>query len=977
MKKLLVVLLTLVLCLGVFVACGDKTPEVTYDVDAAASYLFNLYKDKAATTAADFDVTAKVQVSGVSYDVEWTATEGVTIVKKNDTTYTVDINEKTTEAYEYTLTATIKAGDGTTAQKTFKFNVPKYELMTWEQYIAAAAGDPITSVEGVVTGMVSKSAGSSYNCIFVQDATGGAYYVYGMAKDPITDLNIEIGMTVAASGTKDIYSGTHEIKDATVTIVSEEKTPVAPIDYTEIFTNASALTDAALVTKQSSLVTIKGVEISGQNLDQGYLFFKLAGKEAYLRISGSTLAFPSADKDAFIATHAEKKGWLADVTGIISIYNNAFYLVPVSTDAFNYLNKIEKTPEQMIDDELASLTIPTFISKDTTLELPLKGTTYTDVTYTWAVDKEGYTIDEEGKIALTVSSTPVELKFTVTATCGDKTGTKDITVKVALAKMSIKDAMELADGAEVVIVGVVTDIAEKDVWSEKYGNMSVTITDNTGSLYLFRIPVKVELGDVISVTGKMATYKENRQIAQGAAVEVLKVSTSAEATEMEDGTEVVLKGTVTNIAEKDAWSDKYGNMSVTITDAAGTFYLFRITTKVSVGDEIVAIGTIGSYKGAKQLAQKDSVTIIVKATPETPADIEVPTTSDAWDQSWLEEAFKDKKNVQLRSYWQAGASYGAGGFMMRYGEGGTAAVVDISGMKYIEFDVYISDVTLIAETEFSFELTSAGGSDAQESAKKFKGKDTGWVNGWNHVRWALTEFDAKNGEFDPTKWNFIRWYNDTNITVKEYLEIGIVNIKFTANESAAPETPVEPETPDTPATPAAGNKADFNTFYDGAPKTQYATHTTKAGWTVNNAQIVVGTDEADVANSSGGIFSFIGGAGTSAAVINGKTSAPGSIVSPKLNNGIKSLSFKFGHPFSEKNGVNITINIKKDGQVVATKNVVIAAADVAQKTAYTYTWTLDSAVEGEFTIEIVNNSPSQNTGNKDRLAIWDLTWENK
>ena len=63
-----------------------------------------------------------------------------------------------------------------------------------------------------------------------------------------------------------------------------------------------------------------------------------------------------------------------------------------------------------------------------TLELPLAGTNYADVKYAWTVDKEGYTVDAEGKIALTVSSTPVELQFTVTATCGDKTATKEITV---------------------------------------------------------------------------------------------------------------------------------------------------------------------------------------------------------------------------------------------------------------------------------------------------------------------------------------------------------------------------------------------------------------------------------------------------------------------------------------------------------------------------------------------------------------------
>lgn len=440
MKKFLLLALALVLCLALFIACGEtQTPEtpddqpgteVTYDVNAAATYLFNLYKDKATTTSADFEVTSKLQVNAISYDVEWTATEGVTITKKTENTVLIDINEKTDAEYTYTLTATVKAADGTTATKTFTYTVPAYQLMTWEQYIATAAGETITSVEGVVTGIVSKSAGSSSNCLFVQDATGGAYYVYGMTKDPIADLHIEIGMTVAVSGTKDIYSGTHEIKDSSVTVISTEKTPVAPMDYTEIFANASSLTDAALVTKQSSLVTIKGVEISGQNLEQGYLYFKLADKEAYLRISGSTLAFPSSEKDAFIATHAEKKGWSADVTGIISIYNNAFYLVPVSVDAFNYLEKIEKTPAQMIEDELGALDIPTSIGKDCVVELPAAGTTYADVKFAWAIDTDAFTITD-GKIDIKLGAAATTIKLTVTATCGEATATKEIEITVS------------------------------------------------------------------------------------------------------------------------------------------------------------------------------------------------------------------------------------------------------------------------------------------------------------------------------------------------------------------------------------------------------------------------------------------------------------------------------------------------------------------------------------------------------------------
>ena len=518
-------------------------------------------------------------------------------------------------------------------------------------------------------------------------------------------------------------------------------------------------------------------------------------KTAYVRtyVTDFPTTLPVDKKTEIDEAHAAHYGWKANATGILVLYSGNPYLIPMGTDCFEYIEKIVKTPEQKVAEALENLTIPTFISENTTLELPAASTIHTDVTFTWSVANEGYTITDN-KIALTVSETPVELKFTVVAACGDKNANKEITVKVALPEMSINEAIKLADNSTVVIVGVVTDIAEKDVWSEKYGNMSVTITDNTGSLYLYRISTKVELGDVIKVTGKMATYKENRQIAQGSTVEVLKVSTSAEATAAEDGTAVILAGKVTNIAEKDVWSEKYSNMSVTITDAAGTYYLYRISTKVELGDEIVVIGKVGSYKGAKQIAQGSTTIITKKATVE---EEEEDNTTDT--------------------------------------PAPTGNVVD---------------------------MASFGG----------KTKDDGS---------ALAD-------------------------------------------------------------------------------TSYAERTNSQGWTAVNAAAITGKD--------------YNGATTWAITLNGKVGAAGKVTSAALTGGLKSVSFKYGFPFSDTQ-FKLTINVKQGSNVVAT--TVLEKTGLSQNTVYDFTWTLDTAVDGEFTIEIINESLSAASGNKDRLSIWNLTWENK
>ena len=408
MKKFLVILMVLALCVLTFVACEpqqpvDPQPEVTYDANAAVTYVFNLYKDS-TTKQEDFEVTATVQVGGIAYDIEWTASEGATVTKKDDKTYTVDIDEKSATGYEFTLTATAKAADGTTAQKAIKFNVPKYEVLSFEQYMAAKEDDTVL-IEGIVVAINSKAAGNTRNHLFLADANVvGGYYSYQMDADPVADLGIEVGMTVSVSGPIAPYHGMQEIKGGTAKIVDATKKEYAPVDITDKFAAGESLKNYVGLP-----VTIKGVEIAGQELGgtSDYLKFKLNEEISYIRtyvtdfpttlkiVVGEDGTTSSPDKTTIDEAHAAKYGYKANVTGILVLYNSNPYLIPMSTDCFEYLEKVEKTNEQKIAEELEALTIPTFISKDTTLELPLAGTNYADVKYAWTVDKEGYTVDAE------------------------------------------------------------------------------------------------------------------------------------------------------------------------------------------------------------------------------------------------------------------------------------------------------------------------------------------------------------------------------------------------------------------------------------------------------------------------------------------------------------------------------------------------------------------------------------------------------
>ena len=93
---------------------------------------------------------------------------------------------------------------------------------------------------------------------------------------------------------------------------------------------------------------------------------------------------------------------------------------------------------------------------------------------------------------------------------------------------------------------------------------------------------------------------------QAAPVEV----TITEALAKDDGTMVIVKGTVKTI--NTPWDDGFGNITVTIEDATGaTLYVYRLKTKVEVGDVVTITGAVSSYNGEKQIAS--GATAVIEA----------------------------------------------------------------------------------------------------------------------------------------------------------------------------------------------------------------------------------------------------------------------------------------------------------------------------------------------------------------------------
>ena len=145
MKRILILLLTLVMCLGCFAACNpkggveDTTAEDTTaapEGDEAATlaealeYLRSIYKDSAKETPADYDVVGKIVIGDTEFKVTWTTDNADIVVKvseKNAAFYTIDIPVKNEELKDYTLTATVTDAAGQSETVSFERALPVYD----------------------------------------------------------------------------------------------------------------------------------------------------------------------------------------------------------------------------------------------------------------------------------------------------------------------------------------------------------------------------------------------------------------------------------------------------------------------------------------------------------------------------------------------------------------------------------------------------------------------------------------------------------------------------------------------------------------------------------------------------------------------------------------------------------------------------------------------------------------------------------
>ncbi|MCQ2283500.1 MAG: fibronectin type III domain-containing protein [Bacteroidales bacterium] len=144
--------------------------------------------------------------------------------------------------------------------------------------------------------------------------------------------------------------------------------------------------------------------------------------------------------------------------------------------------------------------------------------------------------------------------------------------------------------------------------------------------------------------------------------------------------------------------------------------------------------------------------------------------------------------------------------------------------------------------------------------------------------------------------------------------------------------------------------------------TSYNTKTTSTGWTCLNAAVVAATNTNAIENCGG-----------QSVVINGKTTAVGSITSPVLTGGCGTFSFNYGNVFSESKGVSFLFEVKNTNAEVLYDTTVTVTNAIAS-IGTTLNFEANVNIGGDFQVVITNLSPSNSTSNKDRLAISCIAW---
>lgn len=576
-------------------------------------------------------------------------------------------------------------------------------------------------------------------------------------------------------------------------------------------------------------------------------------------------------------------------------------------------------------------------------------------------------------------------------------------------------------GTQYRISGVVSSIV-----NPTYGN--INLKDATGEVYVYGVGAKgefetmgVEVGDIVTLISNRGEYNGTPQAANSTLEKKEDVTAVASVTDFlaleESGDYYMLSGTVSGMAA----AGEYGN--IYLNDETSSIYVYGVlsgwkgakkefpalveATGLKDGDTLTVIGKRTSYNDTPQVGSAFYFSHEAAQGGEEPEPEPEPTVKTIAEVLEAEGALAEgtlvegvvisnmdlnnltsKKGMYIQDETAGLQFYLAANHEFAFGD---KVQIDLGGVTVGEYNgaVQVSGVALEKITKISSDnaVEAKVVTIADFLANKYEGQYVAiegvqvaeadlantWVMGGAHT--SINIEDAEGNNFVVFSSKYATYGAETvaqgSGTIKGISSInkGAMQLIFAQASDYAELTgarfggSTEPEPEPEPELGEWAGRDDFNTV---AHNSSYIERTTTAGWAATFCAVQSGgaTDANPV------LPSLLGSnPDTRAFCIAGGTDKIGTITSPVLNGGIGKLKFTYGLAFTDKNGVDMDVTIMQNGEAVKTINVKTACNKYEVQN-----FEQEINIAGDFQIVFTNNCPSQLTGNKDRISIWDVMW---
>lgn len=578
-KKLIIGVLALSMCfamsscdvingfLGGNSSSSSSTTETEYDVASAAEVLYDSLVDKDEETRVDYTVPNTLSYLKNVYTITWSVnvTEGVSLTK-GDTETTVVVDKNAQADIEYVLTAVVSDPDGKTETIEFERKVLQAPTYTPEAITAKP-------VENQAYKLYVYQSTSKIDCYFTGLMSG---YYFKTSEDYTEGVDVYVEYVEGSTDLFNLYF--NHTTDGKQYIGVEISGTHSNIVY-----KSAPVSSFSYSTELGTIITnVEGAD------------YYLGNYSNYNTIQASKTSYASS----------------SNVGGLVEM-----------------IDKNNIAPEKKVAKVKESLSVQTEHKMNKEIELSTYDERFADVTIAWALSETTCATLSDGNLTLTIPAEETSVTLTATITCGEKSDTKEFTLKLGpsivlgsnpteaeIVNAAFSLATNEALDGEFTLTGKITKI--KTAYDESYGNITVIISTNEKEIECFRLKgegaADLKVGDTIQVNGTIKNYNGTVEFDSGCAL--LSVSedqgedeapTTLATFEFGDNVDTTEhKESTTALTGEKSYTS--GDYTLTLTDMAKVYD----ESNDAKGNSALKIGT-GKATGSFKFAIPDDVNAVV------------------------------------------------------------------------------------------------------------------------------------------------------------------------------------------------------------------------------------------------------------------------------------------------------------------------------------------------------------------------------